>query len=247
MGSQGLSSAFRRLFRKLMGAAIDAAEFSGSSRGVCDGLEQPMQQRGGNFGCALAWLGYQEMQRAPQRAADGGNGVAESGIVFPVPGSSLCAQGANRRRRELTGPERYRPKQAEQDRGGAQDGQIRPLPLGLDAEMARTSWNVTSKRHARRTSHDSAGLRSRSVRATPAVQRAGDRGSAPSGSDKRQASMVPDRCGGRDLDRVLAAAYQSRHDRSASGRRAGEHLGQCGQARALRGGVRAAGGGAAPA
>ena len=37
---------------------------------------------------------------------------------------------------ELRCPERHEREQAEQRRRGAQDGQVRPLPLGFQAEMA---------------------------------------------------------------------------------------------------------------
>ncbi len=35
-------------------------------------------------------------------------------------------------------------KETQQDRSGAGNSQVRPLALGLDAQMARASWKVTS-------------------------------------------------------------------------------------------------------
>src|SRR3954467_10689353 len=65
---------------------------------------------------------------------DAGERVAESGQRFPVP-----ARNPHHRRPggvQLVGPKRDQGKQAEEDWRGAVDGHVRPLPLGLDAEVA---------------------------------------------------------------------------------------------------------------
>src|SRR3982751_5974732 len=65
---------------------------------------------------------------------DAGERVAEGGQRFPVP-----ARNPHHRRPggvQLVGPKRDQGKQAKEDRRGAVDGPVRPLPWGLDAEVA---------------------------------------------------------------------------------------------------------------
>ena len=68
----------------------------------------------------------------PEAVANGGERIAEAGLVFGVP-SSASSEAITV---ELgLGPERHQRKQAEQHRRGARDGQLGPLPLGFDTEM----------------------------------------------------------------------------------------------------------------
>src|SRR5947209_7941499 len=59
--------------------------------------------------------------------------VAEGGAAFVIPGRAH--NGAACLRAELCGKQGYEGEQPEQARGGACDGQVGPLALGLDAQM----------------------------------------------------------------------------------------------------------------
>lgn len=49
-------------------------------------------------------------------------------------------------RRQYAGPNGDHREQSEQDRGGSQDGEVRPLTLGLDAEMGRKAQRCENVR-----------------------------------------------------------------------------------------------------
>ena len=69
----------------------------------------------------------------PELAADGGEGVGKGGVLLAIPGSGCDGQahiGAEARTQE-----RDEGEQREQAGRRACDGQLRPLPLGLDTEM----------------------------------------------------------------------------------------------------------------
>ena len=58
-------------------------------------------------------------------------GVAEGWIGFGIPANAVRWHAVVTL--DAAGPERDQREQAEQGRSGAQDREIRPLPLGLDA------------------------------------------------------------------------------------------------------------------
>jgi len=70
----------------------------------------------------------------PEFFADGGGFVGEGdgglGIPSGAPGQDEGACG------QAAGPERHEREQGEQARGGAGDGEVRPLALGFDAGVA---------------------------------------------------------------------------------------------------------------
>ena len=63
-----------------------------------------------------------------------GEGVAEGWIGLGIPAAAI--QRYARFTLDPVGPEGDQGEQAEQGRGGAQDREVGPLPLGLDAEVA---------------------------------------------------------------------------------------------------------------
>jgi hypothetical protein len=69
----------------------------------------------------------------PDLSAYGGDGIAEGAVRLWVSGGS----GGSQRRigSEVMGPEGDQREQAQQRRGGAQNGEVGPLALSFDAEM----------------------------------------------------------------------------------------------------------------
>src|SRR6202042_3131201 len=75
------------------------------------------------------------MRRRPQHAADSGDGVTERWFRLGVPCCDVWTQDVRGAASQAIGPHGDQREQREQRRGGAQDRQVRPLPLRLHAEM----------------------------------------------------------------------------------------------------------------
>ena len=106
----------------------------GPSGGVGEGLGQMLHQFAGEFYDIGVASGQRKTFVGPEFAAHQSQRVGEGGLVLWIPGS--LADGGRCLFGLLVGMERDQREQAEQGRGGAADRQLRPLALGLDAEVA---------------------------------------------------------------------------------------------------------------
>ena len=88
-----------------------------------------MERRSG-FLLLCSGVGCEETLFPPERAADGSKRIGESRIRLVIPGSSRDRPTGFRI--EAGGEQRHQQKQREQAWGGAGDGVVRPLALGLD-------------------------------------------------------------------------------------------------------------------
>src|SRR5271163_240092 len=79
--------------------------------------------------------GHGKTRWRPQDAADGGDGVAEGRLVFVIPGGGMGTDNSAGFLHQSMRPDSDQRVESEQCRCRAQDGQVRPLPLCLDAQM----------------------------------------------------------------------------------------------------------------
>ena len=79
------------------------------------------------------WRGCRKSGLGPQLATHQGEGVGEGGGALAY--QADCRIGAAGRAELVVGEERHQGEETEQRRGGAGDRTIRPLPLGLDAQV----------------------------------------------------------------------------------------------------------------
>ena len=102
-------------------------------RRVCESILHAAPDMGWNFYTVSAWPGHERNLMRPYFASNRGDGIAEGENRFCIPrgGSRLEVL----RLGEIMRPQRDDGKQGEESRGGAQDGVVGPLTLGLDAEM----------------------------------------------------------------------------------------------------------------
>ena len=93
-----------------------------------------VDKRAGEFYDIGVGSGQRKTLVRPEFAADERERIREGGLSLRVPGGP--ADGRWRPFRLLVGVARDQREQSKQRRGGATDGQVRPLALSLDAEMS---------------------------------------------------------------------------------------------------------------
>src|SRR5918995_4755784 len=150
--------------------------------------------------------------------ADTGERVAEGWQRFPVPARSPHRQllvGV-----QFVGPECDQGEQAEEDRRGAVDGHVRPLPLGLDAEVAADLGECDLDRPAtNEPAEDVERLRSEigaeECLGFALTRRVTDQDVAEGDA---VAGLGPEGGAGDDLERRLATAIPSAHPQAAPSR-----------------------------
>jgi hypothetical protein len=132
----------------------------------------------------------------------------------------------------ISGPQRDEGEQSEQGRGGAGDGEIRPLALGLDAEMF--AGLLEGGRHGPAVDIPSEDVLRLGVKvgAQEGLRLAGAGGVAhqnPSDWQRRYSAVIPDCGSAGEFEAAALAAIPFRHDDPGPDRgRVGENLGELG-------------------
>src|SRR5215204_6107347 len=103
------------------------------SCGVAECVGDAVEQRGSEFRHLWRDLGREETLFPPDLAADSGERVGEGWALLAIPSSRRDRQ--TRLEAEPGGQERDQGEQPEQTRRRTGDGQVRPLALGLNAEV----------------------------------------------------------------------------------------------------------------
>src|SRR3954451_9771754 len=118
---------------------LDFSGFGGLSGGIGHKLRQPFVDRPRLFRSArsrppsrtiIPPQDWAHRLVRPEYPSDGGEAVGEGRVRVLVPRRAKDRQLAGPRR-QFPGPQRHQREQPEQQRRGALDRQIRPLPLGL--------------------------------------------------------------------------------------------------------------------
>lgn len=102
-------------------------------RGIAKRIDDSFVERWLGFLLLRCGVGCEETLLLPELAADGGERIGEGGMRLVIPSSGrdrLAGFGV-----EAGGEQRHQRKQREQARGGASDGPVRPLALGLAPEV----------------------------------------------------------------------------------------------------------------
>src|SRR3954462_356786 len=121
------------------GSALSCAGYSSSlafwlrSCRVAECVGDAVEQRGSEFLHLWRDLGREETPLPPDLAADSGERVGEGWALLAIPSSRRDRQTLLEA--EPGGQERDQGEQPEQTRRRTGDGQVRPLALGLDAEV----------------------------------------------------------------------------------------------------------------
>ncbi len=151
-----------------------------------------------------------ESRLGPELATDQGEGVGEGGEGLEVPSRS-AKRGDGR---DLgMGEQRHQGKEAEQCRGRAGDRTVGPLALGLHAEVGAD----LAKRHFELPAQDKPGDDLQRIGGKIGAQQ-GLRGEFvariadehPANRDGRQPRVVPDGCGGEELNGPISLAVPAR-------------------------------------
>ena len=143
----------------------------------------------------------------PQPYADESEGIDEGGERFGVPGGLTNREGLSVKQRVCE--EGDQGKEAEQSRGGTEDGEIGPLALGLDAEVRAGLLKGDLELPAQHEPlHDLAGRHGQfgaeeRLRVTLAVRITDQH---PAQRDDRQARVIPDGGAAGELDEAGLAA-----------------------------------------
>ena len=88
----------------------------------------------GVFGCRPGTVTCEKGVLLPERLAHESQHIRECGVLLGVPGRTAGATGCPYCR-TWAAPQRQPAEEAQQGRGGAQNGSVRPLPLRLHAQI----------------------------------------------------------------------------------------------------------------
>ena len=94
---------------------------------------ETVEQDTRDFNAVGVVLGHLKSQISPQGAAHQGKRIGKGGERFRIPGGST--DSALMMGQQVMSQEGNQGKQAQQDGRGTNDGLVRPLPLGFDAQM----------------------------------------------------------------------------------------------------------------
>src|SRR4051795_12376731 len=182
------------------------------SCGVAECVGDAVEQRGSEFLHLWRDLGREETLFPPDLAADSGERVGEGRALLAIPSSRRDRQ--TRLEAEPGGHERDQGEQPEQTRHGARDRLVRPLALGLDAEVVthvpEGDFHLPALdepgQDLQRIAGEVGAEEGLWVEAALGVseEHPADRHGGPP-------SMVPNGGGGVDLDGALAPAIPTRH------------------------------------
>src|SRR5258708_39071107 len=91
------------------------------------------EQDAGDFNNIGIFLGYLKSQISPQGMTNQGQSIGKRGERFGIPGGSTDRQVMTGQ--QFMSQQGNQGKQAQKNGCGAKDGLVRPLPLGVQAQM----------------------------------------------------------------------------------------------------------------
>jgi hypothetical protein len=164
----------------------------------------------------------------PETAAHDSDCIAEGDIGFGVP-ARLTRPGCGLRH-QVVGPQRDQGDQAEQGRRGAGDCLVRPLTLGLQAEVDARFLEGDLQPPAQHEPLQDLHRLAPRIRTQECLGLKPSGGIAhqnPADRDDRQTAVIPNRGSGRDVNRALSLAVPILHAHPPPGRlRVRQPLGQ---------------------